>query len=345
MLRATLRDIAEATGFSISSVSLVLNDRPNRISAESREKIIAAAKRLDYHPNQAAVSLITRRSNTIGLIIPDITNMFFAQIAKGAETRSSELGFSLVLCNTNDDPEKDLEYLNVLLDRGADGILLVSSYRPGIERTPADRKQLLREKPIVLVDRNAERLLDSGHFSSVFSDNEQGAYLATKYLLSLGHKKIGCVTGPMGAVSSKNRLFGYIRALQEADLPFDGTLVREGNYHIDTGYEYGSALIDAGVTAIFAFNDMMAYGVYRAAAERGVSIPGELSVVGYDDLPFSEISEPPLTSVRQGAYEIGVESVNTIVRQIGDLQRTPQTTTLQPELVVRKSTGQVKERT
>ena len=342
-MRATLRDIAEMTGFSVSSVSLVLNDRPNRISAESREKILEAAKRLDYHPNQAAVSLITRRSNAIGLIIPDITNMFFAQIAKGAETRSSQLGYSLILCNTNDDPEKDLDYLNVLLDRGADGILLVSSYKPGIEKEPFESKKLLAEKPVVLVDRNADRLVDSGRYSGVFSDNELGAYLATKHLLSLGHRKIGCVTGPMGAASSKNRLFGYIRALQEAELPFDGALVREGNYHIDTGFEFGCALIDAGATAIFAFNDMMAYGVYRAASVKGVSVPGELSIVGYDDLPFSEIAEPPLTSVRQGAYEIGVEAVNAIVRQITEPETAPQNVTLRPELVVRKSTARVRK--
>ena len=342
-MRATLKDIAEATGYSISSVSLVLNDRPNRISAGSREKILQAAKRLDYHPNQAAVSLITRRSNIIGLIVPDITNMFFAQVAKGAETRSSELGYSLVLCNTNDEPEKDLEYLGVLLDRGADGILLVSSYQPGIERKPLDGKKLLSEKPVVLVDRNADRLADSGRYSGVFSDNELGAYLATKHLLSLGHKKIGCITGPMAAASSKNRLFGYIRALQEAELPFDNSLVREGNYRIDTGFEFGSQLIDAGASAIFAFNDMMAYGVYRAAGEKGVSIPDDLSVIGYDDLPFSEIAEPPLTSVRQGAYNIGVEAVNAIVRQIDAPQKKPEMLTLRPELIVRKSVKQIDE--
>jgi LacI family transcriptional regulator len=185
--------------------------------------------------------------------------------------------------------------------------------------------------------------VDSGRYSGVFSDNELGAYLATKHLLSLGHRKIGCVTGPMGAASSKNRLFGYIRALQEAELPFDGALVREGNYHIDTGFEFGCALIDAGATAIFAFNDMMAYGVYRAASVKGVSVPGELSIVGYDDLPFSEIAEPPLTSVRQGAYEIGVEAVNAIVRQITEPETAPQNVTLRPELVVRKSTARVRK--
>lgn len=341
-MRSTLKDVAEATGFSVSSVSLVLNGRPNRISKESREKILLAARALDYHPNQAAVSLITHRSNTIGLIIPDITNMFFAQLAKGAETRSSELGYCLVLCNTNDDPEKDMEYLNVLLDRGADGILLVSAYRPGTESsgsTPSEK--LLQEKPVVLVDRNAERLVDSGRFSGVFSDNELGGYLATKHLLSLGHRKIGCITGPMGAVSSRNRLFGYIRALQEADLTFDGSLVREGNYHIDTGAEFGRQLIDDGVTAIFACNDMMAYGVYRAAIEKGVDIPGKLSVVGYDDLPFSEIAEPPLTSVSQSAYEMGVEAVDKMIIRIKHPEEPTRIVTMEPGLIVRKSTAKI----
>lgn len=341
-MRATLKDIAEATGLSVSSVSLVLNNRPHRISHESCQKILKAARELDYHPNQAAVSLITKRSKSIGLVIPDITNMFFAQIAKGAETRSAELGYSLVLCNTNDNPGKDVDYINVLLDRGVDGILLVSAYRPGgaaTKRLPGELR--LMEKPVVLVDRNVEHLSAKEHFSGVFSDNELGGYLATRHLISLGHTKIGCITGPMGAVSSKNRLFGHIRALQEAGITFDGALVREGNYHINSGFEFGNQLLDQGVTAIFACNDMMAYGVYRAAAGRGVAIPKELSVVGFDDLPFSEIAEPSLTSVKQSSYEMGVRAVDKIIKMITKPEEIGDISTLKPELVIRKSTGRI----
>ncbi len=339
-MRATLKDIAEATGLSVSSVSLVLNDRPNRISAKNRQLILEKARELHYHPNQTAVSLITRRSTTIGLVLPDITNTFFAQIAKGAETRSRELGYSLMLCNTNDSPEKDDDYINVLLSRGVDGILLVSSYQPGGDTLCSARwEPSSLEKPVVLVDRGLDQFAHKQRISGVFADNELGGYLATQHLISLGHRKIGCITGPMGAASSKNRLFGHIRALQLAGLTFDSSLVREGDFHTESGFLLGGQLLDLGVTGIFACNDMMAYGVYRAAAQRGVQIPTELSVVGFDDLPFSEITEPPLTTVRQSAYAMGVSAVDKVVRMIRDEHVTEPIETMSPRLILRKSTG------
>ena len=338
-MRATLKDIAEATGLSVSSVSLVLNDRPNRISEKKRKLILEKAQELHYRPNQSAVSLITKRSMTIGLILPDITNTFFAQIAKGAETRSRELGYSLMLCNTNDSPEKDEDYIHVLLGRGVDGILLVSSYRPG---NLSDQSSLLdhrnQEKPIVLLDRSMNKLSASQKVSGIFADNELGGYLATEHLISQGHTRIGCITGPMGAASSKNRLFGHIRAMQTAGLVFDSSLVREGNFHTETGYILAKQLLDQGVTGIFACNDMMAYGVYRAASERGLRIPEDLSVIGFDDLPFSQIVDPPLTSVRQSAYDMGVAAVDKVIRMIKNDSVVEPIAMMSPELVLRGST-------
>ena len=338
-MRATLKDIAEETGLSVSSVSLVLNGRPNRISEKNRQKIIETARKLNYRPNQNAVSLITKRSRVIGLVMPDMTNMFFAQIAKGAESRSRELGYSLILCNTNDSPEKDVDYINVLLSQGVDGILLVSSYRPGGESSDYDpEKEHLLEKPVVLIDRRAVGCPIGEKVSGVFADNEVGGYLATKHLISLGHTKIGCITGPLGAASAKNRLFGHIRALQEAGLPFDRSLVREGDFHTDSGFVMGEQLLNKGVTAVFAGNDMMAYGVYRAAGKMGLKVPDDLSIVGFDDLKFSEIVEPPLTTVRQNSREMGRNAVDKIVAMINGKEEP--VFTMQPELIVRKSTAE-----
>ncbi|MEG1108938.1 MAG: LacI family DNA-binding transcriptional regulator [Oscillospiraceae bacterium] len=338
-MRTTIRDIALQTGLSVSTVSLVLNHKQHRISEESCDRVFKAAKELNYRPNQAAVSLITKRTNTLGLIIPDITNVFFAEIAKGAQARCQELGNSLILCNTNDNPEKDVDYVNVLLDRGVDGILLVTSVSAGKSSAERCLEILGRsEKPAVLVDREINVGANSASFPGVFSDNEHGGYLATKHLLSLGHSKIGCITGPMGAQSSKHRLFGHIRALQEAGLAFEPSLVREGSYHTESGFRLSGELIDMGVTAIFACNDMMAYGVCRQAAARGIVIPKQLSVVGFDDLPFSEFFEAPLTSVKQPAYDMGVCAVDKIAGIIAFPQEPWESTKFRPQLIIRKST-------
>ncbi|MEG2105107.1 MAG: LacI family DNA-binding transcriptional regulator [Oscillospiraceae bacterium] len=338
-MRTTIRDIALRTGLSVSTVSLVLNHKEHRISEETCKRVFQAAKELNYRPNQAAVSLITKRTNTLGLIIPDITNVFFAEIAKGAQVRSQELGYSLILCNTNDDPEKDVDYVNVLLDRGVDGILLVTSVTSG--KTSGEKcLEILKytDKPVVLVDREIFPGTSNSELPGVFSDNELGGYMATKHLLSLGHTKLGCITGPMGAQSSKHRLFGHIRALQEAGLSFDPALVKEGNYHTESGFRLSGELLDIGVTGIFACNDMMAYGVCRKAAERGILIPTQLSVVGFDDLPFSEFVETPLTSIKQPAYEMGEAAVEKMIGILANPDLPCESTTFQPELVIRKST-------
>ncbi len=339
-MATTIRDIAQKTGLSVSTVSLVLNHKKHRISKETCDRVFAAAKEMNYHPNHAAVSLITKRTKAIGLIIPDITNMFFAEIAKGAETRCQELGFSVFLCNTNDKPEKDVEYVNVLLDRGVDGFLLVTSFNAS-ENMAAECFKALRptEKPIVLVDRVVSTEEYGTSLPCVQSDNELGGYLATKHLLELGHRSIGCITGPMGAQSSQHRLFGHIRALQEAGITFNPALVREGNYHTQTGFSLSSELLDQGVTAIFACNDMMAYGVYRQASQRGMRVPEDLSIVGFDDLPFSEFAEAPLTTVKQPAYLIGECAASKIIGMINNPGEVQENVQFKPELIVRKSTS------
>ena len=221
-MRVTIKDVAEKAGLSVSTVSLVLNNKPHRISEETRQRVLEVARQMNYRPNRLAVGLIKNRTNTIGLLIPDITNMFFAEIAKGAEMGCQEQGYSMILCNTNDNPQKDIDYVNVLLERGVDGIIFVMAVNSSNNKA-RECYELLRqfEKPVVLVDRVVEEL----ELPSVATDNELGGYLATRHLLELGHTRIGCITGPMGSQSSKQRLFGYIRALQEYDIPFYSGLV------------------------------------------------------------------------------------------------------------------------
>lgn len=333
-MRVTIKDIAEKTGLSVSTVSLVLNNKKHRLSEKTRTRVWDAARELGYRPNQLAVSLVTRRSKTLGLIIPDITNAFFAEIARAAEAESQRNGYSVILCNTNNDPQKDMEYTNILLDRGIDGVIFVMSVA-GYQSQGAECLGLLRsmEKPVIMVDR----VLPDQPDTSVLTDNAYGGYLATSHLLGLGHRKIGCITGPMGA-SSRQRLFGYIRALQEHGIAFDPELAPEGDYRTESAYRLAGGLLEKGVTAIFACNDMMAYGVYRRAIQEGRSVPDRLSIVGYDDLAFSEIMEIPLTTVRQPAGEMGACAARKLIERI-EGQSGGGDVTFQPELVVRKSTA------
>lgn len=341
-MRVTIKDIAKKTGLSASTVSLVLNHKSSRISEKTIQMVFKTAEEMQYHPNRIAVGLITKKTQTLGLIIPDIANSFFAEIAKGAEAECQKQGYSLILCNTNDNPEKDVDYVNVLVDKGVDGILLTMAVNSQIHKdSQCFQIANQAEKHMILVDREVQDDSAELKVPCVSVDNELGGYLATRHLLQLGHQKIGFISGPMGAQSSQKRFFGYIKALQESSVTFDPTLIKVGNYHMETGYRFSGELIDQGVTAIFAGNDMMAYGVYKQAKERHLSIPSDLSVVGFDDLQFSQFMEMPLTSMRQPAYQIGECAVQKMIRWVEHPEENPESVRFKPELIARSSTGSV----
>lgn len=339
-MRVTIKDIARKTGLSVSTVSLVMNHKSERISEKTIRNVLQAAQEMNYHPNRLAVGLITKRTQTLGLIIPDIANAFFAEIAKGAETECQKQGYSLILCNTNDHPEKDVDYVDILINKGVDGILFTMAVSSQVHKDlQCFEIAAQAEKPIVLVDRTVPVENKDMELPYVSADNELGGYMATRHLLEMGHKKIGFISGPMGEQSSQNRLFGYIRALQEADVTFDPTLTKVGDYHMETGYRLSADLIRRGATAIFAGNDMMAYGVYKRAKEQHLSIPGDLAVLGFDDLEFSQMMEVPLSSMKQPTYEIGVCAVQKIISWIEHPEQKPESVCFKPVLMARESTG------
>jgi LacI family transcriptional regulator len=332
--QATIRDIAEKAGTSITTVSLVLNGKELRISSATKKRIIDIANQLNYRPNRLAVGLITKKTSTLGLLLPDISNSFFGELAKGAEDKASENNYNIILSNTNDNPDKDLKYLEILLDRGVDGVIMVpSSVSAGeiLKKCCSLMEQC--QKPFVLLDR----IKIGDKYSSVAIDHELGGYLATKYLIENGHKKIACITGPLGMLNSRLRFIGFKKALEEAKIPYNHKYVKEGNYHVEDGELLVEDLFQQKVTAIFAFNDLMAYGVYKAARKFGYKIPEDISIVGFDDLFYSGIMEVPLTTIRQPSYKMGEASVSKLI----DLINTPQTSNesilFQPELVIRNS--------
>ncbi len=334
MARATIRDIAEKAGVSITTVSLVLNGKELRIASATKKKIIRIANELNYRPNQLAVGLITKKTNTIGLIVPDISNTFFGELAKGAEKEASSCAYNIILCNTNDNPDKDVEYLNILLDRGVDAVIMV----PSANSADSMAKKCLNlmeqcQKPLVLVDR----IKMGEKHTSISVDHEQGGYIATKYLIENGHTRIGCITGPLGMLNSRLRFLGYKKALKDFDIRFQAKYVEEGNYHVEDGERLAEGLFENKVTAIFAFNDLMAYGVYKAAAKHGCRIPEDISVIGFDDLFYSGIMEVPLTTIHQPSYEIGEAAVKRIAELVKDENTKKEAIIFKPKLIVRNS--------
>lgn len=339
MARTTIKDIANKAGVSVTTVSMVLNGKEHRIAQETKKKIIDIANELDYRPNQLAVGLITKRTNTLGLILPDISNSFFGELAKGAEKTASENAYNIILCNTNDTAEKDYEYLNILLDRGVDGVILVPSGR-GMDETTPKVFSLLEQSQKALV--LADRIKPGDRYVGVTLDQKAGGFLATDYLIQNGHKKIGCLTGPLGMLNAYLRYQGYRKALEQAGIKYNAKLVKEGNYHIEDGVKLSKELFHQGVTAIFASNDLMAYGVYQSAVKQGIKVPEELSVVGFDDIFFSQFAEVPLTTIHQPAYEIGKKAVEEVMGLINGNKKKNEKFIFEPELIIRDSVKSIR---
>lgn len=335
-MRTTIKDIAAATGLSVTTVSLVLNDRPSGIPQTTKDRVFKAAKEMDYRPNQLAVGLVKKRTNTIGLLVPDIRNSFYSAIAKGAEDICRKTGWNMMLCNTGNKHKREQEYIKVLSSKGVDGIILGMS-ADGDNDKVSESCKLLKEQgiPYILLDRTARG-------SAVVVDHEKGGYLAAKHLLELGHRKIACITGSAYLQGSVSRLEGFRRAMREEGAPVDETLIVEGDYTQQGGEQGVDKLRGRDYTALFAFNDMMAYGAYKALRAEGLHVPDDVSVVGYDDIFFSEILETPLTTVRQPNDEIGAAAGELLIDIITNKIKS-KIIEFEPKLIVRKSTAPVKE--
>lgn len=333
-MRTTIKDIASYTGLSVTTISLVLNNKAKKIPKSTQDSIFEAVEKLNYHPNQLAVGLVKKRTQTIGLIISDVSNVFFSNLAKGVEDECRRKGWNLVLCNTNDKHERDLSYIQVLADKGVDGILFCMSLDSDMKKAMESIQLLDKLKlPFVMIDR----FLEEAECCSVIVNHRQGGYTATKYLLGLGHRRVGCVAGPLRLEDSRDRLVGYKKALEEFQLPFDETLIYEGNYDRESGVRAVEYFKGRNISAVFAFNDMSAYGVYSSLQKQGISVPKDISLVGYDDIFFSEILDVPLTTINQPVYEMGVEAVQQLLAEVESGVNAKKCITFQPKLIIRDS--------
>jgi LacI family transcriptional regulator len=334
-MKTTIKDIANAAGVSVTTVSLVLNNRPNTISQKTKNKIIDAAKSLEYIPNHMAKSLVTKESKMIGLVVPDIGNNFFADLAKNIENECQKSDYSLILANANNSLTETVKYVEQFISRGADGLILAFyTDEKQNKKEPLIEKLNKYDIPIVTVDSWIRGLDIPG----VSIHHSRGGYMATKHLIVQRHEKIGCITGMKGNYSSDRRLLGYMMALKEVGIKETNYLVEEGDYTYNSGYNCALKLIDKGVTAIFACNDLMAYGTYQAIKERNLKVPDDISVVGFDDLLFSKMLSVPLTTVYQDISKLGSKSTELIIDYIKNGISKQEFYRLEPALVIREST-------
>jgi len=307
---ATIRDVAQRAGVSVATVSHVINGT-RKVAPETAARVRRAMEELDYHPNAVARSLRTRKTQAIGVVVSDITNPFFATLVRGAEDAAIEAGYSLIVCNSDETPEKEDLYVRLLWRRRMDG-LLIAPVRDGA--SSAVQELARRQMPFVFIDRKAKGV----EADAVLSDNVGGAYLATQHLIERGHKRIGIVLGIPGATTTEERLAGYRRALEEAGVPLAEDLVVWGGYRVAGGRRATAKLLSLSdpPTAIFSTNNLMTVGVLKELFHRKVRIPKDVAVVGFDDLEWAEMANPPLTTVAQQPYEIGHRALALLLEQL-----------------------------
>ncbi|MDD1015752.1 LacI family DNA-binding transcriptional regulator [Pseudomonas rubra] len=329
---ATIKDVAALAGISYTTVSHVLN-KTRPVSEPVRLKVEAAIAELDYVPSAVARSLKARSTATIGLLVPNSVNPYFAELARGIEDGCERNGYCVILCNSDDNPQKQRSYLRVLLEKRIDGLIVASV---GEDHDLQGSLANVRT-PMVIVDR----ALEGVEADLVSIDHEQGAYLATRHLLELGHRDIACIGGPAHTSVAQLRLAGFHRALAEAGVTARDAWLLHSDFTSLGGYAAAALLLEGErPTAIFAGNDMIGIGVLRAAAERNICVPSELSVIGFDDIQISQYVFPALTTVGQSIRELGESAAELLLRRIAEpLRGAPEQRIVAPSIVLRESTA------
>jgi LacI family transcriptional regulator len=333
MRQARLKDVAEAAGVHVATASRALDDRRSAmVRPETVERVRRAAEDLGYRVNRMARSLKTSRSFTIGMLIPDITNPFFPPVVRGAEDCLAEGGYTLVLANTDNDEAKERRHLAGMLERQVDGLLLASARR----RDPLVEELRSGPAPVVLVNRT----IDRGGVPAVIPDDQAGMSLAVEHLHDLGHRDIAHVAGPADTSTGARRAAGFAAATRLLGLAEGWTAQATGFAEVAGREAAGELFAGPGrPTAVVAANDLIALGVIEAAEEAGLRCPEDLSVVGFNDMPFVDRFRPALTTIRIPEYDIGRRAAAMLLARIEQPDAPPETVLIAPELVVRASTG------
>lgn len=328
----TIKDVAKEANVSITTVSRVLNDKPD-VNDDTKKKIKKIIEELNYKPNDIARGLVLNKTNTIGLIIPDIANPFFPGVARGVEDIARKFNYSVIYSNTGNDKDKEKEAIELLKSKRVDGMIVSLSVN---QKNKELLRRLKKEKfPVVQIDRK----IPGVNTPAVVVDNIKSAKDVVNYLKIQGHKDIGHITGDLEVIPSRDRLKGFKQALNELGLQLKNEWIKKGDYSKDSGYNKMKEILSSKVkpTAVFAANDLMALGAYQAILEEGLQIPIDISIVGHDDIELTSLVTPKLTTVNQPKYKLGESAVELLVKKIKNIDSEYNDIVLSTELIERDS--------
>lgn len=327
-----IKDVARLAGVSVATVSRVINDS-DAVHDTTRQKVLDAIKELGYRPNLLGRHLRRTETRLVLVLLPTISNPFYSRIVLGIEDVAHKNGYSIMLCNTDSDIKREKVYLGLLRNRLADGVIFLA---PEIESE--ELSEIAGKFPVVQCCEYKEGAM----VSHVSIDNYSAACKAVRHLIDLGHKRIGMISCGNGFLSTKERERAYRQVLEENGIPFDPALLRYGDYGFKSGLRNALQLLSLPdrPTAVFCISDMMGIGTIKAAFEKGLRVPEDLAVCGFDDIGYANMYEPPLTTIAQPKYDLGCTAMELLLKHIKEGgSAEPEDIYLEHELVIRKSTA------
>ena len=330
----TIKDVARQVGVSTATVSHVINNT-RFVSEGLKEKILQTIRELNYQPNAIARSLVKRKTHTIGIIISDILNPFYTAIVRGIEDVTYQSGYSVMLCNTDEDPEKEILYIQILMEKRIDGLVISTAFQDGGHPLFSQLKGI----PLVTVVRKIKNLASD----AVLGDNTGGVYQAIDHLIQLGHRRIGIISGPTGLSSGAERLAGYKKALEGHRIPIEDHWIKIGDFKRESGYVLTKEFFNRSPlpTALFVANNQMTIGALQALTELKIRIPEDISFVSFDDMEWYSFLNPPLTTVEHSPYLLGKTAGEVLLQRISHKRKNPKRVLIPSHLIVRKSTVRV----
>ncbi|MGO2508150.1 MAG: HTH-type transcriptional repressor PurR [Vibrio hibernica] len=328
---ATIKDVARIAGVSTTTVSHVIN-KTRFVAEATQERVMAAVTELNYAPSAVARSLKCNTTNTIGMLVTQSTNPFFAEVVEGVESYCYRQGYTLILCNTGGLVEKQRDYIRMLAGKRVDGLLVMCSDLDDELRIMLDGHP---DIPKVVMDWGPE----TSKADKIIDNSEEGGYLATRYLINNGHTDIACLSGHFEKMACKERISGCKRALTESGLTLPDDWLLEGNFECDTAVIAADKILamDKKPSAVFCFNDIMALGLMSRLQENGMKIPEDISIIGYDNIDLSAYFSPPLTTIHQPKRRVGKTAVEILLERIKDKDHAKQVFEMFPELVERST--------
>ncbi|MCD6231915.1 LacI family DNA-binding transcriptional regulator [Candidatus Aerophobetes bacterium] len=312
MQKVTIIDVAKKAGVSPTTVSRVLNDNTEKhMREETKQRVLKVIRELDYTPDKYAQFMKKQKSGVIGVLVPDISNQFFSLMVRGVENVCYKNGYSVIICDTKNSLERENNYIDIVLKERVEGIVLTSSSAHNEQIKKAIKKRI----PVILADRRLRNV----DLPYVGSDGFKDGYKMTQYLIDLGYKKIGFIKGPSEVATALERFKGYVRAMNKNGLEIGESYIRQGDYTFEGGYWAAKEMLTSCgrlPQAIIAANDLMAIGIIRAFEERGLKIPENIGIAGFDNISISSWISPKLTTVEIPAYSIGQEAASILIKHI-----------------------------